>query len=138
MRQNIHLFGGDKDQITIFGQSAGSWSVSAQLQSPESKGLFKRAIMESGAVMFNKDRPVISKIEALKASKEMAKRLNCTDDKTWLKCVRNVSPHEVVDNYVIAIMNPVIGTDFLPDLAQKAFNEYNFNKGLSYLSIDLY
>ncbi|CAG2178468.1 unnamed protein product, partial [Oppiella nova] len=29
VRDNIHLFGGDKDQITIFGQSAGSWSVSA-------------------------------------------------------------------------------------------------------------
>ncbi|CAG2122436.1 unnamed protein product, partial [Medioppia subpectinata] len=37
VRENIHKFGGDKDQITIFGVSAGSWSVSAHILSPLSK-----------------------------------------------------------------------------------------------------
>ncbi|CAG2113531.1 unnamed protein product, partial [Medioppia subpectinata] len=46
VRENAHQFGGDKDQITILGGSAGSWSVSAHILSPLSKGLFKRAIME--------------------------------------------------------------------------------------------
>ncbi|CAG2171427.1 unnamed protein product [Oppiella nova] len=59
VRDNIHAFGGDRDEITIFGESAGSWSVSAHILSPLSKGLFKRAIMESGALMFNKDRPAL-------------------------------------------------------------------------------
>ena len=87
--------------------------------------------MESGAVMFNKDRTLVSKNEALKVSKDMAKRLNCTDDKTWLKCLRNVSPREVIDNYFIPLIAPIIGTDFMPHLAQKAFNENDFNKSLN-------
>ncbi|CAG2110334.1 unnamed protein product, partial [Medioppia subpectinata] len=62
VRENIHLFGGDKDQITIFGFSAGSWSVSAHILSPLSKGLFKRAIMQSGSVMYNRERPALSTV----------------------------------------------------------------------------
>ena len=61
----------------------------------------------------------------------MAKRLNCNDDKTWLKCVRNVKPSEVLDNYDVILTNPVIGTEFLPELAHKAFNAVNFNKGMN-------
>ncbi|CAG2181058.1 unnamed protein product, partial [Oppiella nova] len=45
VRENIHLFGGDKDKITIFGESAGSISVSALVLSPLAKGLFARAIL---------------------------------------------------------------------------------------------
>ena len=87
--------------------------------------------MQSGALLFNKDRPIVTKTEALIAAKDMAKRLNCNDDKTWLKFVRNVKPSEVLDNYDVILTNPVIGNEFLPELAHKAFNEVNFNKGLN-------
>ncbi|CAG2114000.1 unnamed protein product, partial [Medioppia subpectinata] len=88
VRENIHAFGGDRDQMTIFGQSAGSWSVSAHILSPLSKGLFKRAIMQSGAHMYNRDRPVLSTVEALQKAKQLAKRLNCDQyDYKWLDCI---------------------------------------------------
>ncbi|KAJ3652658.1 hypothetical protein Zmor_018605 [Zophobas morio] len=45
---NIHLFGGNPDKITIFGHSAGSASCSYQLLNQESNGLFQGAILESG------------------------------------------------------------------------------------------
>ena len=49
VRANIAAFGGDAGNVTIFGESAGGFSVLAHLASPLSKGLFDKAIIESGA-----------------------------------------------------------------------------------------
>ncbi|XP_068899714.1 cholinesterase 2-like isoform X2 [Tenebrio molitor] len=49
--ENIHLFGGDPKKITIFGQSAGSASVTYHLLHTESEGLFRGAICESGSFL---------------------------------------------------------------------------------------
>ncbi len=48
VKQNIANFGGDPDNITVFGQSAGAWNAAAQMLSPLSKGLFDKVISESG------------------------------------------------------------------------------------------
>lgn len=47
VKENIAAFGGDPDNVTIFGQSAGGGSVQAIMASPLAKGLFKRAIIQS-------------------------------------------------------------------------------------------
>jgi para-nitrobenzyl esterase len=49
LRRNIQGFGGDSDNITIFGESAGGISIYAHLTSPLASGLFQKAIIESGA-----------------------------------------------------------------------------------------
>ena len=51
VQKNIHKFGGDPTQVTIFGQSAGSWSIIHHLFAPGSKGLFSRAISHSGSIL---------------------------------------------------------------------------------------
>ncbi len=49
VRENIAAFGGDPANVTIFGQSGGAAKVSAVMAAPSAKGLFHRAIMESGS-----------------------------------------------------------------------------------------
>ncbi|XP_049842019.1 esterase FE4-like [Schistocerca gregaria] len=51
VQKNIAAFGGDPDNVTIFGQSAGGASVHFHILSPTSKGLFKRGIAQSGSAL---------------------------------------------------------------------------------------
>ena len=70
VRANIPAFGGDPANVTIFGESAGAMSVGTLLAVPRARGLFRRAVCQSGAA----DR-VIDAEAALGIGRELAERL---------------------------------------------------------------
>ena len=69
VKRNIAAFGGDPNNITIGGQSAGGMSVCAQLANPENKGLFSRAIIDSGMFVnvYPSSRGLISDLKTAEA-----------------------------------------------------------------------
>ena len=58
VRDNIACFGGDPDNVTIFGQSGGGMKVTVLGQIPEAEGLFHKMIVMSGVVKMTLSPPV--------------------------------------------------------------------------------
>ncbi len=80
VNDNANYFGGDKNNITIAGESAGSSSISAICTSPLAKGLFKRAIGESSSLVVKKPPHTYRSLDnALKMGNDILKEFNVSN-----------------------------------------------------------
>jgi para-nitrobenzyl esterase len=82
VKANIGLFGGDADNVTLFGESGGAWCTAALITSPLANGLFRRAICQSGHAFLSRDKAVMQRV-----SKRVAKRLKVRPDRAGLLSV---------------------------------------------------
>ncbi|CAH1963415.1 unnamed protein product [Acanthoscelides obtectus] len=100
IQNNIKFFGGDPDSVTIFGESAGGASAQFHMLSPLSRGLFKRAIMQSGTAFCT--WALSGKDEVLTNSKKLAKLFNCPTDcsKKMVECLKKVEAKHFIEQDV--------------------------------------
>uniref|UniRef100_A0A8C6KTU9 Carboxylic ester hydrolase n=1 Tax=Nothobranchius furzeri TaxID=105023 RepID=A0A8C6KTU9_NOTFU len=131
VHRNIRSFGGDPDNITVFGESAGGASVSLQTLSPHNKGLFKRAISQSGVALC----PWAINKNPRKFAEEVAVKVGCPTDASMGACLKMTDPVHLTKAGVLnltaspdsplvynLILSPVVDGDFLPDEPHNLFH----------------
>lgn len=117
IKSNIATFGGDPNNITVGGQSAGAMSVNCLVASPLAKGLFQRAIAESGASFVGNIRGSTVLQQAEKEGEELLQKLNIAS----IDDARKIAASEVLikfkgmktliqDGYVLPNLIPAIFT----------------------------
>ncbi|WUI01397.1 carboxylesterase family protein [Spirillospora sp. NBC_00431] len=107
VRDNIGAFGGDPGNVTIFGESSGGHSVCMQLISPGARGLFHRAIMESGTCVNSVFDPHPAPVAYARGA-SVAASVGCTDPATQVACMRG----KPVDQLLRAGTQPNSWRDF--------------------------
>ncbi|XP_040054007.2 bile salt-activated lipase [Gasterosteus aculeatus] len=131
VHRNIRSFGGDPDNITLFGESAGGASVNFQILTPHNKGMIRRAISQSGVAAC----PWAINKNPRSFAEEIALKVGCPTDQNMAACLKMTDPmkltmagaldlsssadHPVLNNL---LLSPVIDGDFLPDDPSNLFS----------------
>ncbi|XP_031431607.1 cocaine esterase-like [Clupea harengus] len=128
VQENIQSFGGDPSSVTIFGESAGGVSVSLQVLSPLSTGLFHRAIAESGTAFMD----LLNNLQPMDTAMIVANVSNCVGTKPHqiVDCVMQMSTEDILK--VIKDIGWIYGVTkdghFMPKNVKDIFKAQEFSK----------
>jgi len=118
VHDNIEAFGGDPDNVTVAGQSAGAMSVGALLAAPTARRLFKRAILQSGAA-----NNVMTADQAGKVAETFLEALGPLRDRKSLASVsparimraQGITNRKLMNAATLMAMTPCIDGDFITE-----------------------
>lgn len=140
VQENVAAFGGDPMSVTLFGESAGAASVGMHLLSPPSRGLFHRAVLQSGAP--NGPWATVGMGEARRRATLLARLVGCppggagSNDTELVACLRTRPAQDLVDHewHVLPQESvfrfsfvPVVDGDFLSDTPEALINTGDFH-----------
>ena len=134
VRANIAQFGGDPNTVTIFGQSGGGRKVETLLAMPSAKGLFHRAIVESGAAVKVVDRDV-----AVRNAEQLLTKLGV--DKKNVRALQKLPVEKIMAAYFAVLkenpdVDPSLG-GFSPTVDGKILPQHPFYPKASPVSADV-
>jgi para-nitrobenzyl esterase len=135
VKQNIGAFGGNPKNVTIFGESAGAFSVCAAIVSPKAAGLFQRAVAESGPCA----EPLPELAGAESSNQAIVSGLGCADSTNaqTAACLREAPLSSILAEQAtitssaslasLAAFFPVVDGDFIPEepILSIALGAYN-------------
>lgn len=137
VQSNINSFGGNPDLVTIFGESGGGWKVNTLLGVPSAKGLFHRAIVESGPLTRfmepeQADEIANGVLEALGVSKDNPAALYDISFEDLLQ-----AESAVLSNTPMSFQAPGFPTGFWPVLDGNLIQEHVYDPTASSSSLDV-
>ncbi|CAN7938464.1 unnamed protein product [Ixodes hexagonus] len=139
VKGNIQVFGGDPDKVTLMGPSAGSLAVGVHILSPLSRGLFQRAIMQSGspfsvALWNTRDQAsLLSSKLSIALGCEASEKSQRENETELLECLRSKDVASIlmatkhISGGGFEAFFPVFGDELVPEQPEEALRNGNIN-----------
>ncbi|XP_022095277.1 cholinesterase 2-like [Acanthaster planci] len=138
VQKNIHIFGGDPDQVTLFGESSGAASIAFHVISPESMNLFRRVALQSASALT--PWAYYTMEEGRRRGLMLAEKLKCVEDQSgqtltttqMVDCMRTRDPLEIIRWQWVTLdfadfpFVPVVDGDFVRERPQSAMERGEF------------
>ncbi|UMP06724.1 carboxylesterase family protein [Amycolatopsis sp. EV170708-02-1] len=140
VRRNAVAFGGDPGNVTLFGESGGAFDVCAQLTAPAARGLFQRAIAQSGScattwpahgIVYggSASAPWLPLTQAKASGLAFAGRFGCAEPATAAECLRRIPAADLAKDPETAGLTAVaFGTRVLPENPAEMLRQGRFHR----------